>query len=174
MLKLLLCKMPVCKMVLTGDIKPSNILTIIFSASMYVFQVYQNINQCIRLKDYVIESHNELYTIKKYIEKGKKNIEKLLYITENMKSYEKFNSDILNFKNILEKYLLNLDNIDEGNINIIKNLGVIRSEYYSLYMNEKFCLTSLFYLATHYLWLNYLTYYKQVNKYYSHKVNCYR
>jgi len=135
-LKLLLCKMPVCRMVLTGDIKPSNILTIIFSASMYIFQVYQNINQCMRLKNYVIESHNELYTVKKYMEKGKKNIEKLLYITENMKSYEKFNSDILNFKNILEKYLSSLDNIAEGNINIIKNLGVIRSEYYSLYMNE--------------------------------------
>ena len=135
-LKLLLCKMPVCRMVLTGDIKPSNILTIIFSVSMYIFQIYQNINQCIRLKDYVIESHNELYTIKKYIEKGKKNIENLLYITENMKSYEKFNNNILEFKSILEKYLLNLDSISEGNCSIIKNLGLIRSEYYSLYMNE--------------------------------------
>ena len=110
-LKLLLCKMPVCRMVLTGDIKPSNILTIIFSVSMYIFQIYQNINQCIRLKDYVIESHNELYTIKKYIEKGKKNIENLLYITKNMKSYEKFNNNILEFKSMLEKYLLKLDSI---------------------------------------------------------------
>ena len=37
---------------------------------------------------------------------------------------------------MLEKYLLNLDSISEGNFSIIKNLGLIRSEYYSLYMNE--------------------------------------
>jgi hypothetical protein len=135
-LKILLCKMPVCRMILTGDIKPSNILTIVFSGSMYIFQIYQNINQCIRLKEYVIESNNELYTVKKYMEKGKNNIENLLYITENMKSYEKFNNNILDFKNILEKYLSNLDSISEGNISVIKNIGVIRSEYYSLYMNE--------------------------------------
>ena len=136
-LKMLLCKMPVCRMVLTGDIKPSNIVTILFSVSMYVFQIYQNVHQCIRLKNYLIESQDELYSIKKYIEKGKNNIEKLLHITENMKSYVNFNNDILSFKKRLDDYLMKISNISGGNLNIILNVGVIRSEYYNLYMNEE-------------------------------------
>ena len=132
-LKLLLCKMPVCRMVLTGDIKPSNIMTIIFSVSMY--STYQNAQQC-TIKRYLIESQEELYSIKKYIEKGKNNIDKLLHITGNMKSYVKFNEDILKFKNKLEDYLTKISSISEGKMNIIINIGVIRSEYYNLYMNE--------------------------------------
>lgn len=136
-LKMILCKMPVCKMVLTGDIKPSNLVTILFSGGMYIVQIYQNICQCIRLKNYLLESQKELNIIKGFIKESINNMDKLLTITKNMKTYQNFNNNLEDNKIIINNYLKRLENLSDDKLNLLQNVGRIRSEYYNLYLKKE-------------------------------------
>lgn len=137
-LKIFLKKMPVGKILLEGNLKSKDVFSIIFSGGLYIFQTYQNIMQCIKLKNNVLESANELYIIKSYLLNGINNIDNLLKITKKLKTYNKFNDILIINKDKINKLVENLKYISNDKISIIQNIGIIRCEYYKLFINDEY------------------------------------
>ena len=72
----------------------------ICSFGFYLFQLYQNVNHCRRFNSNLYVVNDTLINIREYNNKTIQNMEYILTLTENLKTYSNFN-DVL-----LEKLLL--------------------------------------------------------------------
>ena len=122
------------------DTSLSNRIYILISFGFYVFQIYLNINNCIKFHKYVYDINSILYKIKQYISESLNNFNKLLLQTKHLSSYKKFNIDLENNIECLNNYYNNLSVIKQENFSYridLKNLGVILKQFYQLYNNKK-------------------------------------
>ena len=122
------------------DTSLSNRIYILISFGFYVFQIYLNINNCIKFHKYVYDINSILYKIKQYISESLNNFNKLLLQTKYLSSYKKFNIDLENNIECLNNYYNNLSVIKQEKFSYgidLKNLGVILKQFYQLYNNKK-------------------------------------
>lgn len=122
------------------DTSLSNRIYILISFGFYVFQIYLNINNCIKFHKYVYDINSILYKIKQYISESLNNFNKLLLQTKHLSSYKKFNIDLENNIECLNNYYNNLSVIKQEKFSYridLKNLGVILKQFYQLYNNKK-------------------------------------
>lgn len=122
------------------DTTMSNRLYILISFGFYIFQIYLNINNCIKFHKYVYDINSILYKIKQYISESLNNFNKLLLETKQLTSYKNFNIDLENNIENLNNYYNNLSVIKQENFSYridLKNLGVILKQFYQLYNNKK-------------------------------------
>lgn len=111
----------------------SNKLYILFSFGMYIFQVYTNINYCIKFNRQIKDIYKKLYNLKTYLKDSIANFKNLTAIIKDLVTYESFSKIIKDNIIILENYYNRLHYIDDESYNNkVFKLGNIMSSYYSL------------------------------------------
>ena len=122
-----------------GSTSISNRVYILVSFGFYLFQMYLNINNCIKFNRYVYEINSKLYSIKEYLNKSLNNFKNLLRHTQNLSTYKMFNDDLQIKIDYLTRYYNDLYIIKNKSFSYavdIKNLGVILKQFYQLYNNK--------------------------------------
>ena len=136
-IKQLLRKMPLGRLLDINLKNMNSTLYALFSAGMYVFQLYQNTKTCINLKDKTYEILDKLESVKVYLCKSVKRMQDFILTSQTYKSYEHFNNVLIERIGSIENYLSELDVVSRNTIYILKNIGCIRCKFYDLYKNEK-------------------------------------
>ena len=123
-----------------NDVDVSQKIYIVVSAAFYVFSIYQNILICIRFYSNTKKIHDYLITFKNYITETIQKMDDYLNITQHLKTYEKFNAEVIKNKNILLEYKTKLDIISPFKLSVLKilNMGHILKCFYELYDNKEY------------------------------------
>tara|TARA_Y100000992_G_C21268921_1_gene495533 strand:+ start:807 stop:2552 length:1746 start_codon:yes stop_codon:yes gene_type:complete len=108
------------------------------SIVIYFFTIYQNIMSVYRF-------HKNMYIVHKYIEKIRsfntisiENIDNFLIYSNSLKTYDKFNDELIKHKKVLVDINNNLNNINPYSLSIRKifDLGNVMSYFYTIYNSE--------------------------------------
>ena len=124
---------------------------VIFSIAFYIYQIYQNIISCIEYFENLSNIHNYLFKLRSYLDFSIIKMNNFLEISKDLKTYKKFNNNLINninfldsFNNILNKitpYTFSFNKIKEiGNIlkifyNIKNDNNYLKAIKYSFYFN---------------------------------------
>lgn len=124
----------------------SNKIYILFSFALYIFQIYQNYNLCIKFYKNIKYIHIHLKNIKNYLENSLIEFDNLLKYTSKLETYKEFNDTIRDNINTIKEYLNKLDKISEYKLNIKKlaELGHLMKCFYMLNCDKKL-IESLYY-----------------------------
>lgn len=127
------------------DAPISTKIYLLVSIVFYIFQVYQNVVSCSKFYKNINYIINKLLELRDYINNSINNFRNLLKYTENLITYKKFNDNLIEKINILNKFLLKLNKIREYNIKTtFLQLGDLMVYFYELYNNNSI-ISSLYY-----------------------------
>ena len=129
-----------------SDTNLSNKIYILFSFGFYIFQLYLNINGCIKYYYNIKYIHNILYDLKFYIIETLKKYEHYLNFSKNLTHYKLFNEQIIKNIGAFNYYLTELKKIGPYSLTINKviELGQLMKCFYSLNKNDNF-ISSLYF-----------------------------
>lgn len=121
-----------------GSVKTEEKIYLIVSAGFYVFSIYQNILTCFKFHQNMIKIHSHLKYIQRYIEFTEKNMNNFLLFSQNMTSYDEFNSRIREKIHILIQFKEKLQRITPYQMNIQKigELGIVLKHFYDIYQDS--------------------------------------
>lgn len=124
----------------------SNKIYILFSIALYIFQIYQNYNLCIKFYNNIKFIHIHLKNIKNYLKNSIIEFNNLLKCTSKLETYKEFNNTIKDNIIIINNYVNNLNRISDYKFNIkkITELGHLMKCFYLL-NNDKKIVESLYY-----------------------------
>ena len=113
-----------------------SVVSIIF----YVLQVYQNTRSCISYCKNMTKIHEQLFTVKNYIERTINNIDFLHKIGGDLPTYFLFFDANMFYKSVLCDYLSELESIlpNKFSFSKIKQTGHIMKCFYQLYKNTDY------------------------------------
>lgn len=115
-------------------------LYMILSLSFYIFQMYQNCVSCHRFYKNQQYIHNFFNETKIYIDFTIKNMDNYLNYTNSLKTYQSFNKNLLEHKNVLKSYYDKLSYIEALNKKKIhKNInqvGILMKEFHRARFDE--------------------------------------
>uniref|UniRef100_A0A6C0BVP6 DNA mismatch repair proteins mutS family domain-containing protein n=1 Tax=viral metagenome TaxID=1070528 RepID=A0A6C0BVP6_9ZZZZ len=108
------------------------------SAALYVFQIYQNTLSCIKFYKNIRIIHQNLFLYRDYISSTIANIDRHLQFSNQIDSYQPFNKQLLDNKNILQDFNHCLSRITpyKMSYNKLSNIGELMKCYYELYDNK--------------------------------------
>lgn len=123
-----------------NDTNLTNKIYILFSFGFYIFQLYLNINGCIKYFYNIKYIHNTLYSLKSYILETLKSYEHFLNFSKNLKHYKIFNEFIISNSAIFNSYLCELRRLTPYSLSISKivELGQLMKCFYYLNKNDNF------------------------------------
>lgn len=112
---------------------------------LYGFQMYQNINQCMRFYRNTQHINTHLCSWKEFVKKSRINIKSFLQHNK-YESYKKFNDNLIENEKVLEKINTLLEPICPFSCSIMKTteIGYMLKCYYELYSCPKICETIQF------------------------------
>ena len=118
----------------------SNKIYILFSFGFYVFQLYLNINGCIKYFYNIKYIHNTLYDLKSYILDTLKKYEHFLNFSKNLVHYKDFNAKIAENSAMFNYYLHELRKLTPYSLTLNKllELGQLMKCFYFLNKNTNF------------------------------------
>jgi hypothetical protein len=118
----------------------TNKIYIFFSFGFYIFQMYLNINGCIRYFQNIKYIHTTLQDLKLYILNTLKSYEHFLNFTKDYVHYKQFNDCITTNIEIFNSYLHELKKLSPYSIRISKvfELGQLMKCFYYLNKNNSF------------------------------------
>jgi hypothetical protein len=118
----------------------TNKIYIFFSFGFYVFQLYLNINGCIKYFRNIKYMHNTLQDVKLYIMDTLKSYEHFLSFTKDYLHYKLFNERITKNIAIFKSYLYELSKLTPYSLKINKlfELGQLMKCFYFLNRNDSF------------------------------------
>jgi len=118
----------------------TNKIYIFFSFGFYVFQLYLNINGCIKYFRNIKYMHNTLQDVKLYILDTLKSYEHFLSFTKDLLHYKLFNERITKNIAIFKSYLYELSKLTPYSLKINKlfELGQLMKCFYFLNRNDSF------------------------------------
>jgi len=118
----------------------TNKIYIFFSFGFYVFQLYLNINGCIKYFRNIKYMHNTLQDVKLYIMDTLKSYEHFLSFTKDLLHYKLFNERITKNIAIFKSYLYELSKLTPYSLKINKlfELGQLMKCFYFLNRNDSF------------------------------------
>jgi hypothetical protein len=118
----------------------TNKIYIFFSFGFYVFQLYLNINGCIKYFRNIKYMHNILQDVKLYITDTLKSYEHFLSFTKDYVHYKLFNERITKNIAIFKSYLCELRKLTPYSLKINKlfELGQLMKCFYYLNRNDSF------------------------------------
>jgi hypothetical protein len=124
----------------------SNKIYIFFSFGFYIFQLYLNINGCIKYFHNIKYIHNTLQDLKLYILDTLKKYEHFLNFTKNLIHYKVFNERIVSNIAIFNSYLRELKKLSPYSLSMSKlvELGQLMKCFYCLNKNDNF-ISSLYF-----------------------------
>jgi hypothetical protein len=123
-----------------GTLSWDRIVYMFFTIGLYIFQIYQNINQCKRFYKNIVSVNNDLLFMKNYLDDS---IEKMHCFTEVIKdlpSYSEFTDVSLQHMNTLEIMKTELDMISpfKHTFNKFYEMGYMLKMYYILHINKEY------------------------------------
>ena len=123
-----------------SDTNLTNKIYILFSFGFYIFQLYLNINGCIKYFYNIKYIHNTLYSLKSYILETLKSYEHFLNFSKNLNHYKEFNKIIVSNIAIFNSYLYQLQRLTPYSLSISKivELGQLMKCFYYLNKNDSF------------------------------------
>ena len=118
----------------------TNKIYILFSFGFYIFQLYLNINGCIKYFYNIKYIHNILYDLKAYILETLKSYDNFLNFSKNLNHYKEFNDIILSNSAIFNSYLCELRRLTPYSLSMSKvvELGQLMKCFYFLNKNDSF------------------------------------
>ena len=118
----------------------SNKIYIFFSFGFYIFQLYLNINGCIKYFRNIKYIHTTLQDVKLYITETLKNYEHFLNYTRDLVHYKRFNDRIASNIAIFKSYLCELKKLTPYSLRMTKifELGQLMKCFYYLNKNTSF------------------------------------
>jgi len=124
----------------------SNKIYVFFSFGFYIFQLYLNINGCIKYFYNIKYISNTLQDLKLYISDTLKKYEHFLSFTKNLVHYKLFNQHIVANVAIFNSYLRELKKLSPYSLkmSIMVELGQMMKCFYYLNKNENF-ISSLYF-----------------------------
>lgn len=122
---------------------------LLVSAAFYLFSIYQNILICIRFYSNMKKIHDYLFKFKAYFAYTLENMNYLLTKVKNLKEYQSFSNELINYITITEDIIKNLHQIDYFNISLSKfqQIGNIMYNFYQIYDNSIYNNTLLYSLG---------------------------
>jgi len=123
-----------------SDTNLTNKIYILFSFGFYIFQLYLNINGCIKYFYNIKYIHNILYDLKAYILETLKTYDNFLNYSKNLNHYKEFNEFILSNSAIFNSYLCQLRRLTPYSLSMSKvvELGQLMKCFYYLNKNDSF------------------------------------
>ena len=108
------------------------------SAALYVFQIYQNTMSCIKFYKNIKVIHQNLFLYRDYIANTISNIDMHLELSKDNNSYQPFNKQLIDNREILEDFRECLLRITPYKLSYekIANIGELMRCYYELYDNK--------------------------------------
>jgi hypothetical protein len=118
----------------------TNKIYILFSFGFYIFQLYLNINGCIKYFFNIKYIHNTLYDLKAYIIETLKTYDNFLNYSKNLNHYKEFNEFIVSNSAIFNSYLCQLRRLTPYSLSMTKvvELGQLMKCFYYLNKNDSF------------------------------------
>ena len=118
----------------------TNKIYILFSFGFYIFQLYLNINGCIKYFFNIKYIHNILYDLKEYILETLKTYDNFLNYSKNLNHYKEFNEFIVSNSAIFNSYLCQLRRLTPYSLSMSKvvELGQLMKCFYYLNKNDSF------------------------------------
>ena len=123
-----------------SDTNLTNKIYILFSFGFYIFQLYLNINGCIKYFYNIKYIHNILYDLKEYILETLKTYDNFLNYSKNLNHYKEFNEFIVSNSAIFNSYLCQLRRLTPYSLSMSKvvELGQLMKCLYYLNKNDSF------------------------------------
>lgn len=120
-----------------NSVKMEEKVYLIVSAGFYIFSVYQNILTCFRFHQNMIKMHSHLKYIQKYIEYTENSMNNFLLFSQNMDSYNEFNSCLREKIAILIRFKEKLQRISPYRLHLQKigELGIVLKHFYDVYQD---------------------------------------
>jgi hypothetical protein len=116
------------------------IIYIIGSGVFYLIQVYQNIMTCRRFYHNMAKIHEQLFTIRDYLEGTLTNMDIMQAQCHGLKTYEPFIENMNQYRGVYEYMFHEVSQIVPNKFSIKKfsQIGHIMKCFYKLYQNEEF------------------------------------
>lgn len=120
------------------DVSFNEKIYLLFSASLYIFSIYQNVLVCLKFYRNIHKINTYLDKIKKYIDYSIETFDYYLLVSENLTSYSEFNESVKKNRRVLEEYRNLLDDKNSRTISwkSILNIGNMLKLFYAMYDNE--------------------------------------
>jgi dsDNA-specific endonuclease/ATPase MutS2 len=112
---------------------------IFVSVAFYLFSIYQNAMVCIRFNENMKTIHMHFREIKSYLKLTLHSMDNYLKYAENLSTYNTFNNNLKEKKQILEKIHNKIQNISEYslyNIGKITEIGKVLKYFYELHTDS--------------------------------------
>ena len=113
---------------------------VIASGVFYAIQVYQNIMSCRRFYYNMTKIHEQLFTVRDYLEKTIQNMDVLEKQCTGLKSYEPFIATMTNHKSVFTHMLGEFKQLTPNKLSFKKvtQIGHTMKCFYQLYKNDEF------------------------------------
>ena len=123
-------------------------LYMIISIGFYFYQIYQNVNSCIKFHQNMKNIHHYLFKLKDYIYQTCNSMSNLFTYTSSLNTYSIFNKDLLYNRDFLLAFYEKLKKITQYNFSISKlfQIGYILKLFYVLHDDTQYmkCLSYSF------------------------------
>jgi hypothetical protein len=113
---------------------------IMVSLGFYIFQIYQNVMSCIRFYKNMTKIHEQLFTMRDYINDTVKRMNAFEEQCKLLKSYQPFISRMNEKREILKTMYKDLESVSENKLSLRKTteVGYIMKYFYQLYKNPQY------------------------------------
>jgi hypothetical protein len=113
---------------------------IIISLGFYLFQIYQNIMSCIRFYKNISKIHEQLFTMRDYIDETIKRMNEMEVCCSHLKTYSPFINHMKERKDVLMEMHKEIECISEYKMSFkkITEIGHIMKSFYKLYKDDDY------------------------------------
>tara|TARA_R110002072_G_scaffold302816_1_gene488929 strand:+ start:4205 stop:6109 length:1905 start_codon:yes stop_codon:yes gene_type:complete len=113
---------------------------LMFWGFLYIFQIYNSVNYCIKFFKNIKIIHNKINLIKEYLNSSLFNFKKLNKLLVSFKTYNEFNNQVNDIIIKVENFINNINKISKYEININKlfELGDLMKVFYDLHNDIEF------------------------------------
>ena len=113
---------------------------IIISLGFYIFQIYQNVMSCIRFYKNISKIHEQLFTMRDYIDETIKRMNEMEICCSHLKTYSPFINHMKERKDVLMEMHKEIECISEYKMSFKKmtEIGHIMKSFYKLYKDEDY------------------------------------
>jgi hypothetical protein len=113
---------------------------IIISLGFYIFQIYQNVMSCIRFYKNISKIHEQLFTMRDYIDETIKRMNEMEVCCSHLKTYSPFINNMKERKDVLMEMHKEIECISEYKMSFkkITEIGHIMKSFYKLYKDEDY------------------------------------
>lgn len=123
------------KMLNIKSLSFENIVYILFTAGLYIFQMYQNTMSCIRFYNNLQHMNSQLVYMKSYIQCSIQKMTLFIKYNRHLPTYTAFCANMQNQVNTLMEVYAHLETINEFELSLSKclSIGYMLKQYYKLH-----------------------------------------